>query len=146
MYNVKGSTDVGGQHCPCPVLISFLSGFSGKSCPVSVCCPDFLSSVCLSGFCLPGFYLSRFSPPTRFCPDFRKKLSVVCLSGRTRTRSGISLFLSADVWFSWRYFRHRRALSVSSPCLVLSWFSEKSCPISVCCLDYVQVFCPKSVW
>ena len=26
--------DVGGQHCPCPVLVSFLSGFSGKSYPI----------------------------------------------------------------------------------------------------------------
>ena len=32
--------DVGGQHCPCPVLVLFLSGFSGKSSPVSVRCPD----------------------------------------------------------------------------------------------------------
>ena len=37
MYLIPGS---GGQHCPCPVLLSFLSGFSGKSCPVSVYCPD----------------------------------------------------------------------------------------------------------
>ena len=28
--------DVGGQHCPCPVFVSFSSGFSGKSCLVSV--------------------------------------------------------------------------------------------------------------
>jgi len=34
--------DVGGKYCPCPVLVSFLSEFSGKSCTVSVCCPDFV--------------------------------------------------------------------------------------------------------
>ena len=60
--------DVGGQHCPCPVY-----------------CPDcvriFLSDVCLSGFCL-----SRFRQLSGFCPNFRKKLYVACLSGRKRTR------------------------------------------------------------
>ena len=40
-------TDVGGQHCPCPVFVSFLSGFSENRvwclpavrifCPVSAC-------------------------------------------------------------------------------------------------------------
>ena len=34
------AADVGGKRCPCTVLVSFLSGFSGKSCPVSVRCPD----------------------------------------------------------------------------------------------------------
>ena len=70
-------TDVGGQHCPCPVLVSFLSWFSVKSCPVSVC-PD---SVCVGSVsCLDSV----------LCPDsvriIEKKLPVVCLSGRTRTR------------------------------------------------------------
>jgi len=54
------------QRCPCTGLVSYLFGFSGKSCPVSVC-PDFLVSI-LSGFS-------------------KKKLSVVCLPGRTRTRT-----------------------------------------------------------
>ena len=52
--------DADGQRCPCPVLVSFLSGFSRNSCTVSVCCPN---SVRILG------------------PDDRKKLSVVCLSG-----------------------------------------------------------------
>ena len=56
--------------CPCPVLVSFLSKFSGKSRSVSVCCPDSVWIFC----------------PVSVCPDFRKKLSDVCLSGRTRTR------------------------------------------------------------
>ena len=54
--------DVGGQHCPCPVRVSFLSGFSGKSCLVSGFCPDFLSGVYLSGFCL-----SRFCQLSGYC-------------------------------------------------------------------------------
>jgi len=55
--------DVGGEHCPCPVLVSFSSG---KSC---LCLSDvrILSGVCLSGI-------------------FEKTLSVFCLCGRTRTR------------------------------------------------------------
>ena len=36
---------------------------SRKSCPVPVCCPDFLSGVFLFGFC----------PPSEFCPDFCKE-------------------------------------------------------------------------
>ena len=95
-------TDVGGQHCPCPVLVSFLSWFSIKSCLVSVCCPDFLSGVCLSGFCLSRFcQLSRFCPLSGFCPDYRKK-AARCLSVRPdkdeTQLSGLSLYLSADVW------------------------------------------------
>ena len=76
--------DVGGQYCPCPALVSFLSGFSGKKCPVSVCCPTFLSGVYLSGFCL-----SRFCPLSGFCPEFSKRrcpLSV-CPAGQGRDRA-----------------------------------------------------------
>ena len=67
--------DVGGQHCQCLVFVRI----SGKSCPVSVCCPDSV----------------RIFYPVSVCPDFVcldsvrifiKTLSVVCLSGRTRTR------------------------------------------------------------
>ena len=50
-------TEVGGQHFPCPVIASFLSGCSGKS----------------------------FSMTVR-CPDFRKNLSVVYPAGQGRDR------------------------------------------------------------
>ena len=99
--------------CPCPVRVSVLSGFSGKTCPVSVCCPDSVQifcpvSVCPDSVCLDSvrcpdsvrnfvknpvrclsvrMSLSRFCPVSGFCPDFqRKTLSIVCLSGRTRAR------------------------------------------------------------
>ena len=82
--------------------------FSWQICPVSGFCPDSLSGVCLSGYCL-----SRFCPLSGFCPEFRKKRcpvsvcpdsvcldsvrcpdsvgnfrkdAVCCLSVRTRTR------------------------------------------------------------
>ena len=85
--------DVGGQPCTCPVLVSFLSWFFGKSCLVSVYCPDSVRIFCPDSVCLDfvrspdsvqnfvkrlsdvylsGFFLSRF------CPD--------CLSSRTETR------------------------------------------------------------
>ena len=51
-------------------------------CLMSGFCPDVLSGVCVSGFCL-----SRFCQLSGFCPDFeKKKLSAVYPSGRTRTR------------------------------------------------------------
>ena len=56
----------------------------------------------LSGVCLSGFCLSRFCPVSGFCPDFQKN-SVRCLSVRPdkdKTElSGLSLSLSADVWY-----------------------------------------------
>ena len=73
----------------------FLTDLSGV-CPVSGFCPDSLSGVCLSGFCL-----SRFCPVSGFCPDFQKN-SVRCLSVRPDKDKtelpGLSLSLSADVW------------------------------------------------
>ena len=56
------------------VRVSFLSGFSGKSCPVSVCCPDCVWIFCLDSVCLDSVRI------------LEKKLFVICLSGRTRTR------------------------------------------------------------
>ena len=71
-------SDVGGQHCPCPVLVSFLSGFFGKSCPVSICCPDFL----------PGICLSRFCQLSAFCPDYKKSCPLsVRPAGQGRDRA-----------------------------------------------------------
>ena len=55
--------DVGGQHCPCPVLVSFVSGLAEKSCPVPVYCPD-----CVRIFC-----------PISVCPEFVCLNSVSCL-------------------------------------------------------------------
>ena len=69
--------DVGGQHCPCPVLVSFFSGFSGKSCPVSVCCPDF---VCLDSISCPDSVRTL----EKRCPLF-----VICW---TRTRQSCPHF------------------------------------------------------
>jgi len=84
MNGSEYESDVGGQHCPCPVLVSFLSGFSGISCPLSVCCPDFCKKDCPMSFCSDFVCLDYVR-----CPDsvrnFRKN-AVRCLSGRTRMR------------------------------------------------------------
>ena len=100
----------------------FQTDLSGV-CLLSGLCPDSLSGVCLSGFCL-----SRFCPVSGFCPDFSKKdfpvsicpdfvcldsvrcqdfvrifekNAVRCLSVRAdkdeTALSGFSLSLSADV-------------------------------------------------
>ena len=62
--------DVGEHHCPCPVLVSFLSGISGKSCPDSVRILEKKAVRCLS-----------------------------VRSGKGETElAGFSLSLSADVW------------------------------------------------
>ena len=100
--------------CPCLFFVRIFRKILSGVCLLSGFCPDFLSGVCLSGFCLSGFCLSRFCPLSGFCPEFCKKscpmsvcpdsvcldsvrcpdfvrifkktLSGVCLSGRTRTR------------------------------------------------------------
>ena len=72
------AADVGGQHCPCPVLVSFLSG---KSCPMSVCCLD-------SVRCSNSVRIIEKSYPLSVCPD------------KDETElSGLSLSLSVDVYF-----------------------------------------------
>ena len=72
-------SDVIGRHCPCPALVSLLSGFS-KNCIRCLSVRNYLS---------------------RFCPNFRKN-AVRGLSvrpGKDETElSGLSLSLSADVW------------------------------------------------
>ena len=77
--------DVGGQYCPCPALVSFLSGFSGKKCPVSIC-PD---SVCLDSVRCPDTV-----------PNFRKN-AVRCLFVRPDKDKtelfGLSVSLFTDV-------------------------------------------------
>ena len=69
--------DVGGQRCPCPFRVSFYPGFSVKSCPMSVCCPDSVRIL--------------------------DKKAVRCLSARPNKDetelSGPSLSLSTDVYF-----------------------------------------------
>ena len=112
--------------------------FSWQICPVSGFCPDSLSGVCLSGYCL-----SRFCPLSGFCPEFRKKRcpvsvcpdsvyldsvrcpysvrnfrknAVRCLSVRPdkdKTElSGLSVSLSADVcWTLCRRDSHLEFLS-----------------------------------
>ena len=46
--------ELSGQHCLGPVLVRFLSGFSGKFCLVSVRCPDFVRIRCQVSVC-PDF-------------------------------------------------------------------------------------------
>ena len=70
------NADLGGHHCPCPVLVSFLSGFRFQKIVFGVCL--------LSGF----------------CPEFRKK-AAHCLPVRSHKEeselSGLSLSLSTEV-------------------------------------------------
>ena len=83
--------DVGGQHCPCPVRVSFLSGFSGKFCPVSVRCPDSVRIFCQVSVCPESVCLDSVR-----CPDsvriFRKK-AVRCPSVRV-----FSVSILSGVW------------------------------------------------
>ena len=92
--------DVGGQHCPCPVLVSFLSGFPVKSCLVSVCYTDsFRIFHPVSVSILSGNFVKNavqclsvriFCPDSVYCSNsvriLEKKLPVFSLSDRTRTR------------------------------------------------------------
>ena len=43
--------ELSGQHCLGPVLVRFLSGFSGKFCLVSVRCPVFVRICCPVSVC-----------------------------------------------------------------------------------------------
>ena len=95
IYGREDSTsDVGGQHCPCPVLVSFLSDLSGKSCPVSVWCLDSVWIFCSDSICLDS---ARFPDSVRNC----MKNANQCLSVRPdkddTEPSGVALSLSADV-------------------------------------------------
>ena len=91
--------DVGGQHCPCPVLVSFVSGLAEKSCPVPVYCPD-----CVRIFVRFLFVrnLSVSIPSAVWIPSGFSKKSVRCLpvwSVKDEPEvSGLSMSLSADVW------------------------------------------------
>ena len=70
-------TDVGGQHCPCPVRVSFLSGFSRKSCPLSVRCLDSVRILSVS-------ILSAVRVLSGF---LEKTLSAVCPAGQGQDRA-----------------------------------------------------------
>ena len=112
--------DVGGQHCPCPVRVLFLSGFSGKSCPVSVCCPDSVRIFCPVSVCPDSVCLESVR-----CPDsvrILRKKAVRCLSVRI---------------FS---------TSILSAVGILSGFLENRlsgvCPSGLCS----KIVCPVSVW
>ena len=71
--------ELSGQHCLGPVLVRFLSGFSGKFCLVSVRCPDFVRIRCPLSVC-PDFVcrdsvrypdsVSIFRKSLWRCPDF----------------------------------------------------------------------------
>ena len=54
--------------CPCLVFVRIFRKILSGVCLLSGFCPDFLSGVCLSGFCL-----SRICPLSGFCPDFKEK-------------------------------------------------------------------------
>ena len=119
--------DVGGQLCPCPVLVSFLSGFSGKSCPVSVRCPDSVRIFCPVSVCPDSVCLDFVS-----CLDsvriFRKN-AVRCLS----VRIFFVLILSAVRILSG--FLNKKAVRCLS---VLILFKNS---LSGCCQDTVG-YCP----
>ena len=70
------NADLGGHHCPCPVFLSFLSGFRFQKI-------------------VSGVYIL-----SGFCPEFRKK-AARCLPVRSDKEesklSGLSLSLSAEV-------------------------------------------------
>ena len=87
MWSIWHVADIGGQHCPCPALVSFSSGFSGKSCPVSIC-PDSVSLDFVS--CLDSVRI------------FGKNAVRRCLSVRPdKDETELSRFLvslSTDVW------------------------------------------------
>ena len=74
-------SDVGGQRCPCPILVSFLSGFPGKSCQVSVCFPESVRIFCQETVRLDSV---RCLDSVRI---LEKKLSVACLFGQGRDRA-----------------------------------------------------------
>ena len=92
-------SDVGEQHCPCPVFVSFLSGFPGKSCPVSVCCLDFVRILCPVSVCPDFFSLDsvRWPDSVRILEKALRCLSVRSEKDETELY-GLSLTLSADVW------------------------------------------------
>ena len=64
--------------------VSFLSGFSGKSCQVSVCCPNSVRIYCPVSVC-PDLSVSSPSA-VRIMSRFSEKWCPLCLFGRTRTR------------------------------------------------------------
>ena len=110
--------DVGGQYCPCPVLVLFLSGFPGKSFPVSAgfyqdFCPVSVSN--LSGVSavrrppcpLSGVSAVRQCPLSGLCPEFHKKCCPM------------------SVWLD---FSCLDAVRCPDSVRIL----EKSCPLSVC--------------
>ena len=113
-------TDVGGQHCPCPVRVSFLSGFSGKSCPVSVRCPDSVRIFCQVSVCPDSVCLDSVR-----CPDSVRifgKQAVRCLSVRV-----LSVSILSAVWIL-SGFLEKMLSGVCLSGFFLSW----SCPLSVC--------------
>ena len=101
--------------------LSRFTGCSVKSCPVSVCCPNFLSGVYLSGFCM-----SPFCPLSGFCPNLEKKLFVVCLSVRRQSRP--------DFHFRrWSFLRHQKQKNVTK--------IEILSPTSKVCHKFRVTFC-----
>ena len=118
--NMDCNADVGGQLCPCPVLVSFLSGFSGKSCPVSVRCPDSVRIFCPVSVC-----------PDSVCLDF-----VSCLDSVRIFRKNAVRCLSVRIFF----------VSILSAVGILSGFFEKR--LSGVCLSgfWIKIVCPVSVW
>ena len=118
------SSDVGGQYCPCPVLVSFLSGFSGKSCPVSVCCPDSVRIRCPVSVC-----------PDSVCLDFVSFPDSVRIFGKNAVRClSVRISLSQSCPLS-GFFEKRLSVVGLSVVRILSGFFEKICLVSVRCPD-----------
>ena len=108
--------ELSGQHCLGPVLVRFLSGFSGKFCLVSVRCPDFVRIRC----------------PVSVCPDFVCRVFVRCPDS---VRIPMIFFVRC---LSVRIF----SVVFLSGVRILSGFSKKICPVSVC-PDFLEIFvCP----
>ena len=117
------------------VLVSFLSKFSGKSSPDSIC----LDSVgCtgwskilderLSGIYLPEFCLSRFCLFTGFCLVFffwKKTLSIVFLTGQTKTSQIIVVLRVYRVYrvyiFSVKILFNNETIIVDIDCLIFEY-------------------------
>ena len=122
--NVHLRPDVGGQQCPCPVLVSFLSGFPGKSCPVSVCSPE---SVRIFPF--------TFLTAVRILSEFYKKSCPVSVcpaeQGRDRTVQSFTVLVRRRLVSSHRtvHFLPSGPFTLTKDCPLSTWSLHRLCNI-----------------